>query len=141
MDKKEVILRTDLPLAESIKIADELNKFFSGSSFYAAIENEMAESMSGHELIIHSIKLIDSSKKYYFTFGTAEQFPYQCGYLIVCADSKSEAVEKYRAKYPDIDEGIINCSFIYSQEEWDREVNNCPVQYSMLNESCHEIIR
>lgn len=141
MNKKEVILRTDLTLMECERLADELNEFFRGTHFFAEAESTEFISMSGHTSTVSRIRLTDDSKNFYFTFGSAEQFPYQYGYLIVCADSESEAVEKYRAKYPDIDKGIVNCSFIYSQEEWNREVNNCPAQYSMLNETCHEIIR
>ena len=57
-------------------------------------------------------------KKYYFTFGSWEQFPYQNGYLIVQADSRNDAIAKYRAKHPDINEGIVNCAFIYSEEQF-----------------------
>lgn len=57
-------------------------------------------------------------KNYYFTFGTSSQFPYHGGYLIVKAHNYDEVVEKYRAKYPDKNEGIINCAFIYTEEEW-----------------------
>lgn len=141
MNKKEVALRTDLSFEDSQKLADDLNEFFKGSHYHAEVESEDVESMSGYKTTINTIRLVDDSKKYYFTFGSSEQFPYQYGYLIVCADSKSEAVGKYRAKYPDVNEGIVNCSFIYSQEEWEHAMKDCPAQYSMLNKPYHEIIR
>lgn len=55
---------------------------------------------------------------YYFTFGTAEYFPYKDGYLIVKASNIGEAVNKFRKKYPDIEKGIINCSFVYTEYEF-----------------------
>lgn len=57
---------------------------------------------------------------YYFTFGTAEYFPYKNGYLVVKASNIKEAVQKYREKHPDIERGIINCSFVYTEDEWNR---------------------
>lgn len=35
-------------------------------------------------------------KKFYFTFGTDEGFPYQDTYLIVMATDLKEAIEKFR---------------------------------------------
>ena len=58
-------------------------------------------------------------RKYYFTFGSDERFPYQNGYLVIYAKDMSEAVRMFRDKYPDRNEGIINCSFYYSQAAWD----------------------
>lgn len=55
---------------------------------------------------------------FYFTFGSSLQFPYRNTYLIVIANSENEAVKKFRNKYPDVHENIINCSFIYSEREW-----------------------
>ena len=56
--------------------------------------------------------------KYYFTFGSSSQFPYQNGYIVVIAEDRHDAVTKYRVKYPDHTEDTINCSEIYSEEEW-----------------------
>ena len=61
--------------------------------------------------------------KFYFTFGSNSQFPYQNTYLVVIADSEREAVQKFRAKYPDRHDGIVNCSFIYSEDEWEGNLN------------------
>lgn len=69
-------------------------------------------------------------KKYYFTFGSWKKFPYHNGYLIVKASNIQEAIKKYRNKYPDIHKNTLNCSFYYSEEEWDD--NNTGI--------CHEII-
>ncbi len=57
-------------------------------------------------------------KKWYFTFGSDPGFPYQNTYLIVMADTKREAIEKFRAKFPDRHENTANCAFWYSEEQW-----------------------
>lgn len=81
---------------------------------------------------------------YYFTFGTNEKFPYQNGYVKVRASNRSEAVEKFNAKYPPIDKsGLVNCAFIYNQEEFDKaNLNvkaNIPWCASIFN-YCHDEI-
>lgn len=57
---------------------------------------------------------------YYFTFGSSESFPFQRGYLIVRAASLNEAIEKFRNKYPDRHEGVVNCSSWYTEEQWNQ---------------------
>lgn len=69
---------------------------------------------------------------YYFSFGSSDRFPFQGGYLIVKANNKKEALEKYREKYPDRNPNCINCSFYYTEEQW----NHIKVDMG----KCHEII-
>lgn len=57
-------------------------------------------------------------KNFYFTFGTCKTFPYQNGYLIVKATSRETAVARFQRKYADPNDSCINCSFIYSEKEW-----------------------
>lgn len=59
-------------------------------------------------------------RKYYFTFGTSEQFPFCGGWVEVIAPDRSAAVKTFRSKYPDIHKGIVNCSDIYTEEEFTR---------------------
>lgn len=57
---------------------------------------------------------------YYYTFGTSPMFPYYGGWVKVYAETQAEADQKFRAKFPDRPghEGILNCAFVYTQEEW-----------------------
>lgn len=64
-------------------------------------------------------------KNFYFTFGSYEGFPYHNTYLVVKADNIKEAIKKFRVKHPDRTQNIINCSFYYTEEQW----NNGCVQY------------
>lgn len=59
-------------------------------------------------------------ENYYFTFGSWERFPYHNTYLVVKASDRNDAVLTYRHKYPDVNEGVVCCSYIYSEEEWKR---------------------
>lgn len=57
-------------------------------------------------------------EKFYFTFGSSRQFPYQNTYLVVAASDYRDAVQEFRKKYPDITPACMNCSDCYSDEEW-----------------------
>lgn len=57
-------------------------------------------------------------KNFYFTFGTDPNLPYQNGYVIVNADNRKNAIQKFRSKYPDRHHGYINCSSIYTEDQW-----------------------
>ncbi len=66
-------------------------------------------------------RIKEPQKKFYFMFGSDPGFPYQNTFIIVMADTEKEAVEKFRAKFPDRHEGLVNCAFWYSEEEWQNE--------------------
>lgn len=57
---------------------------------------------------------------FYFSFGSAKQFPFERGYLVVLAENRREAIGIFRYHYPDVNEGIINCADIYTEEQWQR---------------------
>lgn len=65
----------------------------------------------------------EERNRFYFTFGSDPGFPYQNTYLMVMADTKQEAIRKFRKKYPDRHENIFNCSFVYSEEQWSGSLN------------------
>lgn len=114
------------------EITDQLNELLKGSSFEAEHISTMLKTMDGKSVQLNAINIIDYSFKYYFTFGTAEYFPYQGGHVIVKARSRYEATEKFRKKYPDYQPGFLNCSFVYDELEWN--------ETNMKNSVCHEII-
>lgn len=57
-------------------------------------------------------------KNFFFTFGTDPRLPYQNGYVVVKANDRKEAIFKFRNKYPDRHHGYINCSSIYTEDQW-----------------------
>ncbi|MDE6625597.1 MAG: hypothetical protein K2K56_04420 [Lachnospiraceae bacterium] len=58
--------------------------------------------------------------KTYFTFDSTETFPFQNTYLIIEGVSQEDCTAEFRCRYPDIIEGILNCSSAYSEEEWEK---------------------
>lgn len=66
------------------------------------------------------------SKKFYFTFGSSEKFPWQNTYMVIISSDYWDAVDAFRKKYPDINENCLNCSDYYSEEEWRK---NCSAFY------------
>lgn len=60
------------------------------------------------------------SEKFYFTFGSSKNFPYQNTYLVVIARNKSDACKGFRMKYPDRDANkpCLNCSGICDEWVW-----------------------
>lgn len=65
------------------------------------------------------MQIIDrTTQKFYFTYGTDKCFPYYGGWTIVIASNKRKAIEAFRLYHPDIHDGIINCSSIYSESDF-----------------------
>lgn len=56
--------------------------------------------------------------KFYFTYGSDERFPFRGGWTEVIAPNRSMAVEAFRAVHPDINENTINCSFVYTEDDF-----------------------
>ena len=71
-----------------------------------------------------------------FTFGTSKQFPYIGGWVKVNAPDYKAAVMTFRAKYPDVNEGIINCSDIYTAEQFAKS----EMADGNLGAGCHEVL-
>lgn len=62
-------------------------------------------------------------EKVYFTFGSSEKFPYQNTYIIIVARDLRDAIKEFRKRFPDRnpDEPCLNCSFYYSESEWQKD--------------------
>lgn len=62
-------------------------------------------------------------KNFYFTFGTDPRYPF--GYndyvLILCKDART-ACKLFDAVHPPRTEGIMNCAFMYGEEQWEKGV-------------------
>lgn len=57
-------------------------------------------------------------KKYYYTFGMDERFPFQGGWTEVIADDINNAHAVFRRKHPDRTPGILNCSDYYTEQQF-----------------------
>lgn len=76
--------------------------------------------------------------KFYFTYGSSETFPYQDGWTEVYAENMGQAQALFRAVHPDNKPGIINCSWIYTEEKF-REGNIFKDGHN-FGQGCHEVI-
>lgn len=71
-----------------------------------------------------------------FTFGSAEHFPFQNGYVIINAANTLDATNEFRRLYPDEHAGVLNCSDIYTrQDDVDYFKNN-----GNRGQKCHRYI-
>lgn len=75
---------------------------------------------------------------FYYTFGTSESFPFQRGWVEIQATSQSEANKLFRQHFPDKTPGVLNCAFIYTEEEF-QKVKDSMSQYPDWS-ICHKRI-
>lgn len=57
--------------------------------------------------------------RYFFTFGSDPQFPFQNTYLVIEAKDINQAIGIFRLLYPDRHPGVYNASDCYTEAEWD----------------------
>lgn len=56
-------------------------------------------------------------QKFYFTYGTSGQ-PFCGGWTEVEAPDEKTAVALFRAIHPDKNKGLLNCSGVYTEEQF-----------------------
>lgn len=56
--------------------------------------------------------------KYFYTFGSWSGYPHQNGWVEIHANTRQEANEKFRARYPDLRKNVMNYAFCYTEERW-----------------------
>ena len=58
-------------------------------------------------------------QKYYFTYGTAEHFPFKGGWSVIEGElTEIQARKIFRTIHPDIHENVLNCAFVYTEDEF-----------------------
>ena len=77
-----------------------------------------------------------SVNRYYFTFGTSRKFPFRGGWVEVVAPDRKTAVRVFRSKYPDVNEGVVNCSDIYTADQFSKT----GMVDGNLGAGCHDIL-
>lgn len=75
-------------------------------------------------------------QKFYFTFGTSEHFPFQGGWVEVIAPNRLAAVRTFRERFPDRHDGIVNCSDIYTEEQFELS----DMSDGNLGATCHAVL-
>lgn len=116
LDNVAAVLRSYA--AENLKIYKEAKEELGEDSRLAIAKKAALDEITN---IMEELGVERHLPNFYFTFGTAEQYPYTIGqYLIVKARDIREAAQKYKRKYPNPhDDAVLNCADYYGQEEWD----------------------
>jgi hypothetical protein len=116
LDNVAAVLRSYA--AENLKIYKEAKEELGEDSRLAIAKKATLDEITN---IMEELGVEWHLPNFYFTFGTAEQYPYTIGqYLIVKARDIREAAQKYKRKYPNPhDDAVLNCADYYGQEEWD----------------------
>lgn len=60
--------------------------------------------------------------RYYYTFGSADYFPFQNGWIIIEAKTFAQADDVFKKHFPCRHDNVLNCSFSYDEQRW-REMN------------------
>lgn len=79
----------------------------------------------------------DEENIYYFTYGIDEGYPYKGGWTEVRAPSRGAATTLFRVYHPDRSEGLLNCAWVYTQEEFEKTVMYATDNFGAR---CHELI-
>lgn len=58
---------------------------------------------------------MNKTSSFYYTFGTADSFPFKKGWVEVKAQDRAEANKLFRKHFPDVNEGYLNCSDLYTE--------------------------
>lgn len=116
LDNVAAVLRSYA--AENLKIYKEAKEELGEDSRLAIAKKAALDEITN---IMEELGVEWHLPNFYFTFGTAEQYPYTIGqYLVVKAQDIREAARKFKKKYPNPhDETVLNCADYYGQEEWD----------------------
>ena len=63
-------------------------------------------------------KILDCRLNFYYTFGSAEFYPFQNGWVVVKADSRAQADRIFKDHFPCRTPNVLNCAFVYSEHQW-----------------------
>ena len=76
--------------------------------------------------------------KFYFTYGREGQ-PFSGGWTEVEAPNDAAACSAFRAYHPDKEPGLLNCSFMYSEEQFAKTMMAGP--HGNFGRRCNEVIQ
>ena len=75
--------------------------------------------------------------KFFFTYGTSGQ-PFYGGWTEVVAPDYKTACALFRAVHPDKHKGLLNCSSVYTEEQFEKTLMTGPE--GNFGHWCHERI-
>lgn len=85
-------------------------------------------------------ELYPKMETFYFTYGTDKNFPFQGGWTEVHAADRNQAVALFRREHPDKTPGLVNCSSIYTEKQFQDKVLPLYKDGGAFWSVCHECI-
>lgn len=85
-------------------------------------------------------ELYPKMETFYFTYGTDKGFPFQGGWTEVHAAARNQAVALFRREHPDRSPGLVNCSSIYTEKQFQDKVFPLYKDGDAFWSVCHECI-
>ena len=126
--KKMLEMLESMKAKQAEELAD-LKEEYQYSDEYGAQNGDSQEFYEVYDRLRGYLEAVEEMERFlqqaypafYFTFGTDPQYPYgQDDYVVVRAENLSNAVQKFRQKYPNRPRSsAVNCAFWYTQKQWD----------------------
>lgn len=113
---------------------------YSGGEFdtYDEYREALEEGLLDEPVVVTPGRGADDQKEtFYFSFGNSDAFPFRLGWVEVKAPDEAQAIQLFRSHYPDRNPGVVNCSFIYTDEEWRHTSMGKGEEKSQV---CHRVI-
>lgn len=85
-------------------------------------------------------ELYPKMETFYFTYGTDKNFPFQGGWTEIHAADRKQAVALFRREHPDKTPGLVNCSSIYTEKQFQDKVLPLYKDGDAFWSVCHECI-
>ncbi len=87
-----------------------------------AFAGEQGTGKTAFDAINYAINYIEShpdKKRFFYTYGSDREYPYGAGeYVEVHAKDAQTANKIYSDQYPNRPGNILNCAFVYTEDQW-----------------------
>lgn len=127
-DKTAGILNTSIKKAEQILVDNGIE------------HDEAATVLQALGYALLDKELYPKMETFYFTYGTDKNFPFQGGWTEVHAADRNQAVALFRHEHPDRTPGLVNCSSIYAEKQFQDKVLPLYKDGDDFWSVCHECI-
>ena len=128
LDKTAAIPNTSIKKAEQILVDNGIE------------QDEAATVLQALGYALLDKELYPKMETFYFTYGTDKNFPFQGGWTEIHAADRNQAVALFRREHPDRTPGLVNCSSIYTEKQFQDKVLPLYKDGDAFWSVCHECI-
>lgn len=128
LDKTAGILNTSIKKAEQVLVDNGIE------------QDEAATVLQALGYALLDKELYPKMETFYFTYGTDKNFPFQGGWTEIHAADRNQAVALFRREHPDRTPGLVNCSSIYTEKQFQDKVLPLYKDGDAFWSVCHEFI-